>query len=196
MERLARVTLAAPADALEAVGAFYGSTVGLPEVGPCAFAAGPDVLAFEPSDGEPFYHFALLVGDLDAARARVDGLVRLLSPSWQDDVVVPFPDWEARAIYFHDPVGNIVELIQHGPAGPDAVLGISEIGAVAADPAAAVREWEARGAPLWDGGIDASGRGLAFCGRKGHTVIVAPVGRGWLPTGRPAEPHPVAVELA
>lgn len=194
MERLARVTLAAPADALHAVSAFYGSTLGLPEVTEGAFAAGPDVLAFRGSDGEPFYHFALLVGDLAAARGRLEGLVALLP--WQGDVLVDFPAWDAHAIYFHDPVGNVVELIEHGPAGADAVLGISEIGVVADDPQAAVAEWEARGLPLWDGGIAADGTGLAFLGRKAHTLIVAPTGRGWLPTGRPAEAHPVEVELA
>ena len=36
---------------------------------------------------------------------------------------------------------------------------------------------------------------LGFVGEKGRTLILAPPGRGWLPTGRPAEAHPVELVL-
>ena len=49
------------------------------------------------------------------------------------------------------------------------------------------------GLELWDGSLE-PGR-LAFVGEKGRTLILVPPGRGWLPTGRPAEPHPVDVLL-
>ena len=48
---------------------------------------------------------------------------------------------------------------------------------------------------LWDGTVDDPGR-LAFVGEKARTLILAPPGRGWMPTGRPAEPHPLEVTLA
>ena len=35
-----------------------------------------------------------------------------------------------------------------------------------------------------------------FVGEKARTLILAPPGRGWLPTGRPAEPHPVEARLS
>jgi hypothetical protein len=48
---------------------------------------------------------------------------------------------------------------------------------------------------LWDGTVDEPGR-LAFVAEKARTLILSPVGRGWLPTGRPAEPYPVEVVLS
>jgi hypothetical protein len=53
---------------------------------------------------------------------------------------------------------------------------------------------ESRGLRLWDGTIDEPDR-LAFVGEPGRTLILAPSGRGWMPTGRPAEPHPVEFRL-
>ena len=47
------------------------------------------------------------------------------------------------------------------------------------------------GLELWSG--DAAQ--LAFVGAKAHTLILAPPGRGWLPTGRPAEPHAATVTV-
>ena len=53
---------------------------------------------------------------------------------------------------------------------------------------------EDAGVPLWAGGVD-SDHGLTFAGRKGHTLIVGPVGRPWFPTSRAAEPHAAAVTI-
>ena len=36
---------------------------------------------------------------------------------------------------------------------------------------------------------------LAFVGEKARTLILCRAGRPWLPTGRPAEAHPVEVVL-
>jgi len=58
-----------------------------------------------------------------------------------------------------------------------------------------VRFAEARGSKLlasarFRGTVDEPNR-LAFVGERGRTFILAPPGRGWIPTDRPAEPHPV-----
>ena len=60
-----------------------------------------------------------------------------------------------------------------------------------------LRQLETFGLELWDGEVEGEDS-LAFVGEKGRTLILAPPGRGWLPTGRPAEPYPVelALELA
>jgi len=55
-------------------------------------------------------------------------------------------------------------------------------------------ELEALGLQLWDGTIAEPGL-LAFVGEKGRTFILAPAGRGWLPTSRAAEPHPVEARI-
>ena len=188
--------LEAPRDTLGALERFYGERLGLSvahAAGSLEVAAGDAELAFSPAEGEarPFYHFAFLVpGDrFEAANAWAGG-----------ESVFSFDFWDAEACYVHDPAGNIVELIAHRgvgerdapglPFSPDEILGISEIGLVSRAPATSI-ETLARelGLPLWSG--DASG--LGFVGRKAHTLVVASEGRGWLPTDRPAEVHPLGL---
>jgi hypothetical protein len=52
------------------------------------------------------------------------------------------------------------------------------------------------GLELWSGAVPDSPSGLGFVGRKAHTLILCVPGRGWLPTGRPAEVHPVEVTVS
>jgi hypothetical protein len=119
-----------------------------------------------------------------------------------DDVVFAFDKWDALACYFHDPAGNIVELIAHrgigegggtGAFGASELLGFSELGLVgcARQLASPLREL---GVELRDGTLDEPGC-LAFVGERARTLILAPEGRRWLPTGRRAEPHPADVTL-
>ena len=180
--RFVEVTLAAPPDRVAELEAFY------------AGKTGETTLRFEPGEGEPFYHFALLVpGDrFDAARAWADARVELLGG------VFDFEDWDAQAVYFLDPASNIVELIAHhgleencrrGEFDPGEIVGLSELGLVG-DREAFLRELGGIGLELFRGTVQEPDR-LAFVGERGRTFILAPPGRGWLPTDRPAEPHPV-----
>jgi catechol 2,3-dioxygenase-like lactoylglutathione lyase family enzyme len=176
---------------------FYSDVLGLP-IDANALRIGETLLRFGPGDGEPFYHFALLVpGDrFDAALAWARERVELLGD------VFDFEAWDARAVYFHDPAGSIVELIAHrgleengrtGDFAAEELVGFSELGIVG-DQALELRKLESRGLSLWDGTIEEPNR-LAFVGERGRTLILAPPGRGWLPTDRPAEPHPVEFVL-
>jgi len=107
------------------------------------------------------------------------------------EVVFELDSWDAKAFYFHDPAGNIVELVTH--EGIDE-RGLSELGLVGDKPELAAA-LAGLGIELWAGTLDKPGR-LAFVGERGHTLILAPEGRGWVPTGRPAEPHPVEAVLS
>jgi hypothetical protein len=140
---------------------------------------GETELEFAAGEGEPFYHFAFL-----APWERFDELA--------GEEVFDFPAWDARAFYFHDPAGNIVELIAH--EGLEGALGLSELGLVGDTPAMAAG-LRKLGLELWDGTLDEEGR-LAFVGERGRTIILAPAGRGWMPTGRPSERHPVEAEIS
>jgi len=188
--RFAAVTLEAPTDLRD----FYGGELGLPVDGD-AILVGETRLRFEiDGDSGAFYHFALLVpGDRFAAAltwARDRGEVL--------GGVFDFDFWDAEAAYFHDPAGSIVELIAHhgleengrdGPFAAEELVGFSELGLVG-DRSALLADLEERGLELWSGSIDAPDA-LGFVGEKGRTLILARPGRGWLPTGRPAEAHPV-----
>jgi hypothetical protein len=164
-----KVRLRAPAHLLAELDEFYSE-----------IDTGETELEFVPGNGEPFYHFAFL-----APPERFVGL----GPAKE---VFDFPDWDARAIYYEDPAGNIVELIEHrGLPGP---LGMSELGLVG-DTTAMADGLRPLGLGLWDGTLDEPGR-LAFLGERGRTLILAPQARGWMPTGRPAERHPLEAELS
>ncbi len=182
--RFVEVTLAAPADLVSELERFYDGLTG------------ETTLRFVGGEGEPFYHFALLVpGDrFDAAHTWAEQRFELFRG------VFEFESWDARAVYFLDPAGNIVELIAHrgleengrtGEFDGEEIVGFSELGLVG-DRAERIGELHL---PLWAGTIDDPER-LAFVGEKGRTLILAEEGRGWLPTGRPAEAHPATFRLA
>jgi hypothetical protein len=192
--RFAEVTLAAPLD----LRGFYGRELGLPVDGE-AVVVGETRLHFEVEEGSAaFYHFAFLVpGDrFEAALAWATQRVELLGDVFQ------FENWDAEAVYFHDPAGSIVELIAHHgleengrdePFAASELVGFSELGIVGDRPRL-LRDLETEGLELWSGTVDEPDR-LAFVGEKGRTLILAPPGRGWLPTDRPAEPHPLRYVL-
>ena len=207
--RIARAELAVAAARLEAVAGFYEQALGFAverRDGRVVIPVGGDVLELVATgDGtDPFHHFALLVpGDrFDAARAWLGERAETLARD-DGETVFAFDFWDARAVYFHDPAGNIVELIAHagtaegsGAAGDFSaaeLAGLSEVGIVVDDTAAAVAALERDvGLELWSG----SAAQLAFVGAKAHTLILAPPGRGWLPTGRPAEAHAATVTVS
>jgi catechol 2,3-dioxygenase-like lactoylglutathione lyase family enzyme len=200
-----QVALRASRERLSTLRDFYEGRLGFERTGDDRYAIGADAeLAFEAVAGEPFYHFALLVpGDrFDAALAWAAKRVGLLPGGDRDETVFDFDDWNALACYFLDPAGNIVELIAHrglgetratGRFSASELLGFSELGLVG-NPNEIARSLEQLGLRLWDGELDEPGR-LAFVGERARTLILSPEGRGWLPTGRPAEPHPVDVVL-
>lgn len=206
--RFHRVRLLAPSGRLQRLDDFYVGRLGLDEAAGAAAGAmiGETQLVFSGGPGKPFYHFALLVpgNRFDAALEWIGERAELLPDPASGEVVFDFDNWDALACYFHDPAGNIVELIAHrgldesraeGPFAASELLGLSELGLVGdkAELAAALNR--ELGLEAWDGEL-ADGARLAFVGEKARTLILSPVGRGWLPTGRPAEAHPCDVGLS
>jgi hypothetical protein len=180
-----QVRLRAPAELLGTLDEFYAGF-------------GGTGLEFVEGEGEPFYHFAFLVpGDrFDAAFRWIQGRYELLPRPGSGELVFDFSFWDALACYFRDPAGSIVELIAHrgvgesgasGPFGGEELLGLSEVGLVG-DLQAMALDLEPLDLRVWSGSVD---EGLAFVGERARTLILCPVGRGWLPIDRQAEPHPV-----
>lgn len=200
--RFVEVRLHAPADAAAEVRAFYAERLGFPGGDGDSLRVGETAVRFAPGDAAPFYHVAFLVpGDrYDAALRWSRERVELLPDPHTGDVVFDFPAWDARALYFHDPAESIVELIahrglgdtgRHGPFAASELVGVSEVGLVGDPEAITRRLGRELGLKLWDG----HGGRLGFVGSPARTFVVSALGRGWLPTGRPAEIHPVEVVI-
>lgn len=204
--KFAEVRLVAPAGRLHDLANFYGRELGIDVAMRGAerlsFAIGETAIDFVAGLGQPFYHFALLVpGDrFDQALEWAGARTELLPDPESGDVLFDFDNWTAHACYFRDPADNIVELIAHrgidetgaeGAFSPRELVGLSELGLVG-DPLVMARQLaDQLGLAVWDGTVEESER-LAFTGDPARTFILAPRGRGWLPTGRAAEPHLVA----
>lgn len=200
------VRLHAALHSLPGLADFYGERLGLELAQGSAYSIGETVLEFVPGDGEPFYHFALLApgNRFDEALKWLSERTELLPDRESGEAVFDFDNWGALACYFHDPAGNIVELIVHRGVGEtnvdgsfagEELLGFSELGLVGDPPAMAAALERELGLELWDGTVEEEGR-LAFVGEPARTLILSPEGRGWLPTSRPAEAHPCEIALS
>ena len=122
------------------------------------FAIGDSALALTESveRASPLYHFAFNISEnkIDAARDWLAERVELIEtpPEFRDPAHAPevrwFKSWNAHALYFLDPAGNVVEFIARhdlpsaadGPFTPADILGISEI-ALAANDTLALANW-------------------------------------------------------
>jgi hypothetical protein len=193
--KILRARLQTAADSADALAAFYGGR------------AGYTVLEFEPvPEGRPFYHFALRVprNRFEEAREWLASRSPLL-PGPDGEMTFEFDFWNAQACYALDPGDNIVELIAHrelpdespaeGAFGADELLGMCELGVVGPEPRAMAAALEPLGIGLWSGTLDEPDS-LAFMGGREGVFILTHPGRGWMPTGRPAEPWPVEVTVA
>jgi catechol 2,3-dioxygenase-like lactoylglutathione lyase family enzyme len=205
--RVLRLTLAA--SDLEGQATFWGETLGLP------VRASEDEVEVRLRDStirfrraapglDARYHFAINVaaGSIDAAvawiRERHEPLAFHGDPEEKGASVVR-TDVGAGCVYFLDAAGNVVELISNphlegdGEAfGAGSLIEIAEIGIAAADPAAtcaAVQEFFGE-AVLWGGG---PGSLLTAIGDRHAVVIVAPIGRGWIPVDLTARPLPTEI---
>jgi catechol 2,3-dioxygenase-like lactoylglutathione lyase family enzyme len=196
--RILEVRLLVAEAVAEATERFYRDVLGLPAADAGFRVGHTNVELFPVAGAEPFYHFALRVPrnrfavahDWLAARTPVVGETR-------------FDSWDAEACYFEDPASNIVELIAHHglpEQGHDGVfagtelLGVCELGLVGPDTRTMAAALEKIGVALWDGSLEPSR--LAFMGSRDGVLILCPEGRGWMPTERPAEPHPVEATIA
>jgi hypothetical protein len=196
--RILDVRLGLAEAAEKAIRRFYAVDLQL-RVDERAIRIGHTMLRFAATcDAEPFYHFAFRVPRNRFAEARA--WLRERTELLGDE---KFENWNAQACYFEDPAGNIAELIAHGElpeegsAGPFAgteLLGVCELGLVGPDTRAMAAALDPLGIRLSDGTLDEPGR-LAFVGGRDGVLILCPEGRGWMPTGRPAEPHPVAATV-
>ena len=145
------------------------------------------------------YHFAINIpkNQLEAALHWTRERVSLIKDK-SDEEVFQFDNWNADALYFYDPAGNILELIarhtldnkREGAFGAHSLLNISEIGIVARDVTEQVRDIQKKLAVKpYRGTLNAE---FTPVGDEHGLFIVVKEGRIWFPdTGISAERLPV-----
>lgn len=170
---------------------FYVDRLGLAvtreDRGSITFQAGGTELTFvESAQGDPIYHFAFNIPE-----NKLDAAIEWLRPRApihrepDGSEIFDFQSWNAHAVYFFDPAGNILEFIARhnlNNAAPGAfashdILYASEIGIVVDDVAEAVnaarREW---GLNVFGGSLTDD---FAAVGTDEHLLIFAKRGRPW-----------------
>jgi catechol-2,3-dioxygenase len=172
--RIREVVLPAPDP--EALGRFHGPRYGATRL---RFERGPAVCS----------HFAVNVAP-DRFEEAVAWARERFAVLRAD---VPFPHWSARASYFFDPAGNLVELIARERApGDELLLEVSEVGLPVADVGEAVAFLEAElGLPHFSG----DRHNFSAVGDDRGLFILVPVGRHWLFTEEPAPDVPLRVTI-
>jgi catechol-2,3-dioxygenase len=168
-----------------------------------ALEVGRSQLVFEPSSAnwDGFYHFAFDIPENQFGEAKtwLSQHVPLISDAGGEDEF-DFVAWNAHAMYFYDPAGNIVELIaRHDLAngsersfGGHSLLGISEIGLATDDVAGTASLLGSRlGVGVFRGSQEETFTAL---GDDHGLLIVVKQGRTWFPdTAKEAGLYPVTV---
>lgn len=184
---------------LEGQAAFYGERLGLPvgradEAIEVRLRESTIRFARAAPDLDARYHFAINVPG-GSIREAVDWLEQRHEVlSFDGDPVRT--DVGAGCVYFLDAAGNVVELIASPHIegddrvfGPDSLVEIAEIGIASADvDATSAAVQEAFAEPVrW------SDSELTAVGDRHAVVIVAPIGRGWVPVDLTATPLPTEI---
>lgn len=186
---------------LVATKAFYHDTFGLPVLASSEeqllLAAGSSRLRFLNSNTPSFYHVAFLIpgNQVEAALQWVRARTHVL-PFNDNGPIADFRNWNAYAFYFHDNNGNILEFIAHHdlpytsaePFSAASLICICEIGIPVPSVPDACRFFkEHYQVPHYVKGPNLPD--FAVMGEEDSLLIITEIGRGWLPTQRPAAPH-------
>ncbi|WP_309716090.1 VOC family protein [Armatimonas sp.] len=186
---------------LERARQFWTQTMGLEEL-----SSSPDFVTLAAGEthwtltqaqtSPPIAHFAFNVPEnlFDEAVAWLRERVPLLASADGTEQLFDFTNWNAHAVYFTDPDGNIAELIARHTL-PESrresfeILGISEIGLVTDDVPSTVAQL---GLPTYRQG----GPQFQPVGDEEGLLIIVQRNRPWYPDNRhPAQPIPFSVTL-
>lgn len=154
--------------------------------------AGKTQITFKQSDHLPFYHFALRTD------ARYLGYI---FDNLQDNGAELLSDksghksmyWGGKQIYFKDPDGNLVEILEYEYPYNDQMDGwydICEMGM----PSENVQEVSDFFADIPNHN-DSKSDTFRFYGDSFGNFVLVKKGREWFPTNSPATIHPIAVEV-
>ena len=187
---------------------FYAGQLGLEIVDTTpsgiSFRVGTCLMHFsEVTGSRPLYHLAFSIpNDLFAeALTWLDTRTTIL-PYTPESVIADFTNWNAKAFYFRDAGGNILECIthfdhhtyRHGPFSAEHFLSLMEVGLPVDDVTVTCANLHDQyQIPYYRKGPRL--RDFSVMGDEEGMLIVTKKGRGWLPTQETAEPFPVSLAL-
>jgi catechol 2,3-dioxygenase-like lactoylglutathione lyase family enzyme len=192
---------------LNATEHFYTTVLGMPLLtktgNSISYKAGHSLLTFRKSDFKtPFYHFAFNIphNQIAEAKAWAEKRVPLLTDEGAE--IVDFEDWNAKAIYFYDNNGNIVEFIARmdldnasaAPFDASAILSVSEAGIVTDFPLQYQAELTARyHLPPFAKGPQREN--FSTLGDDHGLILLCQTARIWFPTELPAVQFPLELRF-
>lgn len=187
---------------------FYAQILGLSilDKSPKAisFSAGQSRLIFIQSDkGQPKYHFAFNIprNQLNEALAWISAKVDMI-PNPEATFVSNFENWNAKALYFYDNNGNILEFIarfdlendRQGDFDSGSILSVSEIGIVTDIPLLFAENLvETRHLSYFSKGPRLEN--FITVGDDNGLLIIVQTNRKWYPTELPAKQYYTKVEI-
>jgi len=195
-------------DNLDATADYYTSTLGF-EVNEktddaLSFKIGYSLLLFKRSiNQQPVYHFAFNIPDntLEEAMIWISAKTKII-PASKDSEVAEFSAWNARAFYFYDNNGNILEFIARfdlnektsAPFTASSVTCISEIAIVTEN----VKKYSSSLSKLT--GVNnyekqPAHENFAALGDAHGLFIISKEGRNWFPTEKPSKNFPTVVKI-
>lgn len=170
-----------------------------------AFNAGETILTFIKCENQkPKYHFAFNIPNnkLEEAIHWISSKIKLI-PVTENSIIADFDTWFAKAIYFFDNNGNILEFITRyhldnasgEPFTTSSILYISEIGIVTDTPQkTALNFIENDHLSYFPKGI--KNEKFAILGTDEGLFIIVATDRHWYPTDIPAEKHYVKIKIS
>ncbi len=195
-------------DNLENTAAFYAESLGLPviekETDSLKIKIGYSTLTFKRSiNRQPVYHIAFNIPEntLEEALIWVSSKTTII-PATADSQVAEFTAWNARAFYFYDNNGNVLEFIARfdleqkttAPFTSEAISCISEVAIVTEN----VRKYSRQLSKLT--GIEPYEKqpvhdNFAALGNANGLFIISEEGRNWFPTNDPSKKFPVRIKF-
>ncbi len=165
------------------------------------FRCGRSKLCFQQRATATPYHFAINIPSRQEAAALSWLRERVAVQAFTGEDIVDFPNWQAKAIYFYDPAGNIVELIarrelnypDQQPFSAEAFLEVSELGVGTSNIESVYRSLqEATGITIYDGSFE------RFCAIGEPTALFITVdyrSKKWFPVDDPVHASPFQATL-
>lgn len=159
-------------------------------------------IIFNKSEKAYSYHFAFNIptNKVYEAHKWLEDRVNLLPEPESGNEIIHFVDWNAHAVYFKDPIGNIVEFIArhdldntttHHFSVRD-VLSISEIGAPCNN---VLESFEKLHDKLWLQRYSGDFEKFCAAGDEDGLIILTNIDRNWYPTDIKSESCPFEAEL-